>query len=129
MFDRIQKEIPKGLLLYTPVLRSKFEVKSIEPERLVFLAGKTNIEVSRTCWNGITDFLEGKDWVRIGALHDTLEKIPEGTLERYLRENSSKDKSKESQASYVASLLEHLGIAEVHHGRPSQIRLKAQNNH
>jgi hypothetical protein len=124
VFERIQKEIHEGLILYTPVQRREFVVKRVEVDRLVFFVGKTNIEVSKDCWNGIPNFLKDKDWVTIGALHETLDKIPSGTLERYLRENSTNDKSKESQGCYVVSLLEHLKIVEVYHGRPSQIRLK-----
>lgn len=124
VFDRILKEIPEGLVLYTPVQRKQFKVKSKEPERLVFFTGKTNIEVSKACWNGIPDFLRGKGWVEIKAKHEDLDKLEEGTLERFLREHSIHDKSKESQGCYVAPLLEHLNIVEIYHGRPSKVRLK-----
>jgi hypothetical protein len=126
VFERIVKEIPEELVLHTPVQRKPFKVKSVEPERerLVFFVGKTNIEVSKTCWNGIPDFLRGKGWVEIRAKHEGLEKLDEGTLERYLREHSIHDKSRESQGCYVASLLEHLNIVEVDHRRPSKLRLK-----
>lgn len=123
MFDRILKEVPVGLVLYTPVKRKPFRVERKESERLVFLAGITKIEVSKDCWNGIPDFLRGKGWVEIGAKHEVLEKLSVGTLERYLRKNSVNDKSRESQGSYAAPLLEHLKIVEVQHKRPSKVRL------
>lgn len=123
VFERITREIHNGLVLYTPVQRKLFTVKSVEPDRLVFLVGKTDIKVSRACWNGIPNFLKGNDWVKIGAKHEVTVKVEIGTLERYLRECSI-SKSKQSQGSYVASLLEHIKIVEVDHGRPSRVRLK-----
>lgn len=125
IFDRILKEVRVGFVLYTPVQEKQFEVKAVEPERLVFFTGQTRIEVSKNCWNGVPNFLRGKGWVRIGAEHVVLEKLPIGSLERYLRENSINDKSKESQGSYVAPLLEHLKIVEVRRKRPSAVRLIA----
>lgn len=81
LFERIQKEIPDGLVLKTPVVGKRFKVKSIESERLVFFVGtKTKIKVSKACWNGIPDFLKGKDWVKIGAKHGVTTKVEEGTL-------------------------------------------------
>jgi hypothetical protein len=127
VFDRILKKVREGLVLYTPVQEKEFKVKSVEPERIVFLAGITPIEVSKNCWNGIPNFLKGKGWVRIGAEHVVLEKLPIGTLERYLRENSVSDKSRESQGCYVAPLLEYLNIVEVYHGIPSKVRLKTSS--
>lgn len=123
LFDRILKEVPVGLVLYTPVQRKPFSVKCKEPDRIVFLVKKTKIEVSKDCWNGIPDFLRGKGWVKIGAKHEVLEKLSTGTLERYLRENSVNDKSRASQGSYVAPLLEHLKIVEVRHEKYSAVRL------
>ena len=105
VFDRILKQVPEGLVLYTPVQEKPFKVERKGPDRLVFLTGITNIEVSKDCWNGIPDFLICKGWVKIGAKHVVLKKLSAGTLERYLRENSFNDKSRESQGSYVTPCL------------------------
>ena len=124
VFDRILNEVPVGLVLRTPVQGKKFKVVAKEPERLVFLAGITHIEVSKDCWNGVPDFLKGKGWVEIRAEHVVLEKLREGSFERYLREHSVNDKSRESQACYVVPLLEHIGIVEIDPSPPSRVRLK-----
>lgn len=123
VFDKILSKVPEGLVLYTPVLNRPFIVERKDSAQLVFLTGKTNIEVSRKCWNKIPAFLRGKGWVKIGAKHAVLKKLPEGTLERFLRENSFSDKSKGSQGCYVAPLLEYLGIVAVRHSRPSAVKL------
>ena len=123
LFDKILKEVPVGLELYTPVRRKPFRVEHKEYERLVFVVKNTKIEVSKDCWNGIPEFLKGRGWVPIGAKHEVLENLSHGTLERYLRENSVKDKSKASQGCYVVPLLEHLKIVEVRYNRRSEVKL------
>lgn len=125
VFERIVKEIANGLVLYTPVQHHRFIVKCVDlkREKVVFLAGKTNIEVSKKCWNGIPDFLRKKGgWVNIGAKHEITANVEKGTLEKYLRECTI-SKSKESQAIYVASLLEQLRIVQVKHTRTSMVKL------
>jgi hypothetical protein len=124
VFDKVQKKVTSGLVLYTPVMRRKFEVQSIGPDRVVFLVKKTRIEVSRDCLNGVPDFLKGKGWVDIGANHVSSINVAEGTLEKYLC-RCTKTKSKRSQASYVAPLLEHMEVVYIDHKRPSKVRLKA----
>ena len=83
IYERITKEIHNGLVLHTPVQNNPFKVKSVDDKEVVFFAGKTNIKVSKRCWNGIPDFLKKQgDWVKIGALHEVTEKVEQGTLER-----------------------------------------------
>lgn len=123
LFDRITKEVDAGLRLKTPVQMCPFIVNSVAPDKVVFLVRKTYIEVSKDCWNGIIGFLKGKDWVDIGANHVITSNLVEGTLEKYLRK-CTKTKSKHSAGSYVAPLLEHLGIVVVDHQRPSKVKLK-----
>lgn len=122
VFDRIMKEIRSGTVLYTPVQNRQFTIKSVDAEKLVFFVGaKTKIEVPKACWNGIPDFLKGRDWVRIGAKHECTRKVLIGSLERYLDECPNKTSA--SAGSYVASVLKHLKIVEVDHQRPSKVRL------
>jgi hypothetical protein len=123
VFERILKEIHEGQILYTPVRNKAFTVKSLKTEKIVFTVGKkkTKIIVPKDCWNGIPIFLNGKDWVKIGAKHESTEHVLFGTLERCLDE--CPDKNSESAGSYVASVLEYLKIVEVDPKRPSKIRL------
>jgi hypothetical protein len=125
VFERIVKEIPNESVLYTPVRHSRFIVKCVDPikEKVVFFVGaKTKIEVPKACWNGIPDFLRGRDWVKIGAKHESTVNVLIGSLERYL--DKCPNKTSASAGSYVASVLEHLGIVEVDEDRPSRVRLK-----
>jgi hypothetical protein len=122
VYERIIKEIHCGMVFYTPVQSKPFKVKSVNADGVVFLARKTNIEVSIQCWNGIPDFLKNKGWVLIGAKHIVTANLDEGTLEKYLRK-CTKSKSKHSQGSYVAPLLEHLKIVKVKHTKPSAVKL------
>jgi len=124
VFERIAEEIDSGMILYTPVRRARFTVDSVDAENgmVVFFVGtKTRIKIPKACWDGVSSFLRGKDWVEIGARHDT---APLGTFEEYLDRFWKQGKTHASAASYVVPVLEHLGIAEVDHGIPSRIRLK-----
>jgi hypothetical protein len=122
VFERIRKEIHAGMVLYTPVQNKSFKVESVDSEKLVFFVGaKTKIEVPKACWNGIPDFLRGRDGVRIGAKHECTRKVLRGSLERYLDECPNKTSA--SAGSYVASVLGHLKIVEVDPHRPSKVRL------
>lgn len=120
VFEKVTREIHSGMVLYTPVRRARFTIYSFDKERVVFFVGsKTRIIIPRACWDGIPNFLKGKDWVKIGAKHDI---APVGSFEEYL--DTCEGKSHASGASYVVPVLEHLEIVEVNHRRPSQIRLK-----
>jgi hypothetical protein len=123
VFDRIKRDIRSGMVLYTPVERSRFTVDTVDTEKVVFRVGKTEarIAVPKACWDGIPNFLRGKDWVRIGARH---EKAQRGTFEEYLDTHQKPHQhSHPSWASYVVPVLEHLKIVEVGHHRPSKVRL------
>lgn len=124
VFERITREIRSGMILYTPVRRAQFKVDSVDAENgmVVFFVGtKTRIKIPKVCWDGVPGFLRGKDWVKIGARHNT---APLGTFEEYLDQYWKQGKTHASGASYVVPVLEHLGIVEVDHGIPSRIRLK-----
>ena len=123
IFKKIAGEIHSGMVMYTPVRRAQFTVDSVdmEKEMIVFSVGaKTRIKIPRACWDGIPNFLRGKDWVKIGSRHDT---APIGTFEEYLDQWWSEGKSHASGASYVVPVLEYLKIVEVDHSIPSKVRL------
>ena len=120
MFERIAGEIRSGTVLSTPVRKAQFAV-FVEADRVVFHVGnKTKINIPRVCWDGVPGFLRDKGWILIGPRFDV---APRGTLQEYLDRFWSQGKSHSSDANYVASVLEHLGIVEVKSGRPSKIRL------
>ena len=125
IFEKITREICPGMVMYTPVRRAQFTVDSIDLENgmVVFSVGaKTRIKIPRACWDGIPNFLRGKNWIKIGSRHDT---APRGTFEEYLDQWWSEGKSHASGASYVVPVLEYLGIVEVDHNMPSKVRLSS----
>jgi hypothetical protein len=65
--------------------------------------------------------------VEISPEHVVLEKLRDGSFEKYLREHSITDKSKESQVAIAVPFLEYLGIVEVNPQKPSKLRLKKFN--
>lgn len=122
VFDRITSEVHAGLQLKTPSLNKPFTVKAVEADRVVFFIKTMEIAVSKDSWNGLPDFLKDKSWVKIGAKHEASPYVDDFTLEKYLRK-TTESKSKHSQASYVAPLLEYLRIVQVDRDRPTKIRL------
>jgi len=123
VFEKVTREIHSGMVLYTPVGRARFTIGSVETDKVVFLVGATEskIKIPRVCWDGIPAFLRGKGWVKIGPRHDT---APTGSFEEYLDQWWSQGKTRRSGASYVVPVLEHLGIVEVDHNKPSKIKLR-----
>ncbi|MFP3985194.1 MAG: hypothetical protein ACLFU9_04420 [Candidatus Bathyarchaeia archaeon] len=91
VFEKITREIRAGETLRTPVRNAPFTIDSINTKHVVFFVGaKTKIKIPRACWDGIPNFLKGKDWVKIGARHDI---APNGTFEEYLDQYWSEGKS------------------------------------
>ncbi len=121
VFEKILSKVHIGLELRTPSSkRSKglFKVTAIDENKVVFFIKTIEIEVSKRSWNGIPDSL-GERWVRIGANHIDSSKLDPDTLEKYLRNNTPSNKM-HSQGSYVAPLLEYIGIAEIDRKRPAR---------
>jgi hypothetical protein len=122
VFERILKEIPKGMIFRTPVKKKQFEIRSVEPEKLVFFVGtKTLIPMPKDIWNDIPNFLRGKEWVRIGAKYDV---APEKSLQEYIDQHPSRGTQHSSDANYVTSVLEYLKIVYVKHRPTSEVKLK-----
>ena len=117
VFEKIRRSIQPGEIFCTPSEEVPFSVETIDADNVTFRVGegKWKIKVPTECWEGIPDYLRGRGWVRIGAVHDTAD---EGTLEAYL------DKYvQSSSSSYVVPILEHIGIVEVRRSRPAEVRL------
>lgn len=122
IFEKIECEIHAGMILFTPVKRKTFRIKSVESDKLVFSVGdKTLIPIPKTIWNDIPNFLGGNGWVRIGAKYDVASKR---TLQEYIDLHPSRGTQHSSDANYVASVLEYLKIVDVKHSQPSEVRLK-----
>ena len=122
VFERISKEIHEGLILYTPVKRKPFRIKSVKSDKVVFFVGeKSLIPIPRAIWNDIPTFLRGQDWVGIGARYDVAQKK---TLQEFIDQHTSRGTQHSSDANYVASVLEYLKIVDVKHSKTSRIKLK-----
>ena len=112
-------KLKDGDTLGTPVQGKEFTVKHISEIDLQLVIGKSRrTTIPAKCLNEIPNFLKGKDWVEIGAIHDYACKP--GSLEDYI--NNSKPE-KTSVGNYVASILEHVGIVEINRKPPSKVRL------
>ena len=110
------------LIIYTPVKRKPFKIKSVEPDKLVFFVGsKTLIPIPKAIWNDIPNFLRGRGWVSIGARYDT---APRMTLQEYIDHHPSSGTQHSSDANYVASVLEYLKIVDAKHSQISAVKLK-----
>jgi hypothetical protein len=121
VFERVLKEIPDGMILYTPVQRKSFKIEK-KTDKLIFSVGaKTSIPIPKAIWNDIPKFLRGQDWVNIGARYDVAQEM---TLQEYIDQHPSRGTQHSSDANYVASVLEYLKIVDVKHNRPSQVKLK-----
>jgi len=116
-------KLKDGEKLGTPVRSKEFIVKHISKVGAILLIGKgRKTTIPSKCLNGIPNFLKGKDWVEIGAIHEYASKP--GTLEHYI--NSSKPE-KTSIGNYVASILEHAEIVDIDRKPPSKVRLRSNN--
>jgi len=112
-------KLKAGDILVTPIQGKKFKVESISPSGITLILGKkSRTPIPAQCLNGIPNFLKGKDWVKIGAIHDYIS--TPGTLEDYI--NNSKPQRR-STGNYVASILEYAGIVEIDRELPSKVRL------
>jgi len=116
LFNKIRSSIQPGQKFRTPSKETPFSVKAIDTQHVTFSVGeKSKIKVPATCWEGIPDYLRGRGWVRIGAVHDTADT---STLEAYLDRFVSS-----SSSSYVVPVLEHIGTVKVERSKPAKVRL------
>ncbi len=104
-------------LLETPIRKRRFIIESISPSEIVLLLGKKGWKtpIPAECWNGIPDFLRGKEWIEIGSIHGTSKP---GTLEDYVDGFVPR-----SAGTYVSAILEYAGLVKIDRVVPSKIRL------
>ena len=109
-------KITSGQVLYTPIQKKPFKIHSISPSGITLILGKKwKTPIPAACWNGIPNYLKGKDWVEIGAIHGISKP---GTLENYIDGFIPR-----SAGNYVASILEHVGLVKIDRNLPSKVRL------
>jgi len=91
---------------------------------MVFSVGvkSTLIPIPRAILDDIPNFLRTGDWVMIGSRHDV---APKYSLQDFIDHHPSRNTQHSSDSNYVASLSEHLKIADVTHKRTSKIRLRS----
>ena len=117
-------EISRKILRFPFTLETpsgkQFEVIHIDGERVLIETGKkpSELKIPVSALEEAPDFLRGKDWVRIGAVHEISDEL---SLDTFLKRFSHGT----SLASYVAPLLELAEIAEIDRNRPAKIRLEA----
>jgi len=98
----------------------QFKVIHIDGEKVLLETGKkpSTLKLPASSLEEAPDFLRGKGWVRIGAVHEISDEL---SLDTFLKRFSHGT----SLASYVAPLLELAEIAEIDRNRPARIRLRA----
>ena len=119
--DKILKTpfLSPGSILKTPSGRATFRIEKCSRDGIRVIVGEKGwpINVPAECWEGISDFLRGRGWVKIGAIH---ERNPEpGSLDQYVQQFTYG----RSAASYVAPILERAGLIKIDRGRPNKILL------
>lgn len=98
---------------------SPFKVTHTDSEKILIETGKkpSVLKIPASALEEAPDFLRGKGWIRIGAVHEISNEL---SLDTFLKRFTHGT----SMASYVAPLLELADIAEIDRKRPAKIRLK-----
>ena len=122
VMDRILKvsSLSPVSVLNTPSGRSIFEIQERTQSGVRVIVGKQKkwrIHIPAECWEGIPNFLRGRSWVLIGAVHEGNPKP--GSLDSYVQRFTHGT----SAASYVAPILEKAGIVKIDRGRPNKVLL------
>jgi len=102
----------------------QFKVIHIDGEKVLIETGKkpSTLRIPASALEEASNFLRGKGWIRIGAVHEISDELSFDTfLKRFSHDTSL--------ASYVAPLLELAEIAEIDRNRPAKIRLKLPISH
>jgi len=117
VMDRIMRTLSSGSVLTTPSGRSTFKIEEVNARGVMIRAGVGwPIYIPAECWEGIPNFLRGRGWVIIGATHG---KPPQGSLDEYLQQFTHGT----SAASYVAPILEKIGLVQLNRRKTGRIIL------
>lgn len=117
---KITQKIPRFPFTLETSSGKQFKVIHIDGEKGLIETGKkpSTLKIPVSALEEAPDFLRGKGWIRIGAVHEISDEL---SLDTFLKRFSHGT----SLASYVAPLLELAEIAEIDRKRPAKIRLKA----
>jgi len=98
----------------------QFKVLHIDGEKVLIETGKkpSTLKIPVSALEEAPDFLRGKGWIRIGAVHEISDDLSLDTFLKRLSHGTS-------LASYVAPLLELAEVAKIDRNRPAKIRLEA----
>ncbi len=119
----VMVEITRKIIRFPFILETssgkQFKVIHIDGEKVLIETGKkpSTLKIPASAVEEAPNFLRGKGWIRIGAIHE-ISDAP--SLDTFLKRFSRGT----SLASYVAPLLELAEIAEIDRNRPAKIRLK-----
>jgi hypothetical protein len=114
----VRAHVAAGTRLPTPTGRATFIVDDLSRDGMVLLLGpkRTVTTLSWSCLEGIADYMQGRNWLRIGANRDVSGNP--GTLDGYLKRHI-----KRQVADYVAVVLERANLVELNRDRPASLRL------
>jgi len=117
---RITSRIPRFPHTLDTPSGKQFKITHIDGEKVLIETGKkpSILKIPASALEEAPNFLRGKGWVRIGAVHEVSDVM---SLDTFIKRFSHGT----SLASYVAPLLELAEIAEIDRSRPAKIRLKA----
>ncbi|TET20457.1 hypothetical protein E3J74_02925 [Candidatus Bathyarchaeota archaeon] len=117
---KITLKIPRFPFTLETSSGKQFKVLHIDSERVSIETGKkpSTLKIPVSALEEAPNFLRGKGWIRIGAVHEISDEL---SLDTFLKRFSHGT----SLASYVAPLLELAEIAKIDRNRPAKIRLKA----
>ncbi len=98
----------------------RFKIIHIDGEKVLIETGQkpSILKIPASVLEEAPNFLRGKGWVRIGAIHEVSHEL---SLDTFIKRFSHGT----SLASYIAPLLELAEIAEIDRSRPAKIRLKS----
>lgn len=98
----------------------QFKIIHIDSEKVLIETGQkpSILKIPASVLEEAPNFLRGKGWVRIGAIHEFSHEL---SLDTFIKRFSHGT----SLASYIAPLLELAEIAEIDRSRPAKIRLKS----
>ncbi len=118
VIDMIQSKLKPGDLVETPSGQATFSISEISSKGVRVTVGEKELSIfiPIECWAMIPDCLIEKNWVELGGIHG--DPKPD-TLEYHIQKYTSGV----SAVSYVAPILEKIGIAEIDRERPARIRL------
>lgn len=116
--DIMRSKLPVGTVLFTPSGDSRFVVNEITDEVVKLSVGETptSFKIPIRCFEEVVEKLPTEGSALIGAVRG---KAFPGTIDYIVQRYT-----KATAASYVAPILEHIGLAEIIYDKAHRIRRK-----